>query len=699
MTNNFSTLKNSLESKKFYLLRMNPARSIMNDLTLVSGTTYTHSFISEALSDIKVNGVSYAKVTGTPAASEYSFDESTKLITITLHDTLANIQASGNIVAFYYLFYSDEHGIYANEDPEDSNTTMRFWEPRINEKPSFEETQSDIVDGFLSIGNTSVTLINDDNDFQRYLTTNDSFSRKQVKIWQCLDDVASIQKYFLGFSVDIKLSSGVVNISFDNAFSAFNDNLYSGSSSLASIFNATDYPDVISDSLDNPIYKIYSLSSKTSDARTVYTQPTSALSGPSFSLGEDCYKLTNISYNRINSTTNNRTWAACFASTANSDLSETAAGVVDVSADYGLLAGTAFKVTVADSSYYNTGDNVIINSVTGTQRYVLDIFSTTQIILYAPGSSLANGHTMLRPKISVVQIWDNDDDTKVYTLRYGRDYTTSTGADGVYRITFVNNFEANFAGENITTGLWADAVIGYRAYNHDDLSHGTVLQEIVEKVGLVVDAATIATANATSIKTNFSVPYFDQTSFEDANVYLQDLLTSTFGMVYLNGDFEVGYRLFDSISSTDEITEDEIIEGTLSQTIDYKDIITSLKFENAHGSKLPGDSYISIDTRYSTPVESKAALYLHETQKQKTINFITQDMDDAKVRIEKVLTNRRATLEFSTKGVNFDTLLGDCFNISSGDIIGGVSSILVQAMTIRKRADETTLSTIDFYNL
>ena len=701
MTNNFATIKNNLSSNKFYLVRMNPACSIMNSLTLVSGNTYTHIFHTDTLSAIKVNGTAYAKVTGVPIASQYSFDETTRLITITLHDTLVNIQSNGNIVSFYYLFYTDELGIYATEDPEDANTIMRFWEPRLANNPNFQETQEDVIDGFLSVGNTSISLNNEDNNFQKYLTVNDSFCRKSVSIWQCLDDVENIQKFFLGFSIDLKIGDKV-DISIDNSFSALNDTVYSGATSIKSIFNVTDYPNVFGESKDTPIYRIYSKVSKTidSNANLAYTYSAhvnSLTSELQYYLSENCYKLTNINFDTFASTTVNRSWAACFASTASSTLTETASGVSDAGADYGVGPNTVFYVTVADSSFYNNGDNIAINGSYAGRRYVANIDTATRISIW--GGVLANGNTITRPAISFIQIWDNLNSNYVYTLRHTRDYTISTDSNGVYIITLVNNFEANFGGSNIVSGIWGNAKLGYRAYNHDDLKHGTILKSIVENIGLTVDNASIVTANSTSLKTNFSIPYFGSISFENANVYLKDLLTSTFGMIYINNSFEVGYVLFNTVSASNDITNDEIIDGTLTQTIDYKDIKTSFAFQNIHGTYLPGFGFLDVDTRSSLAVEKTSSIYLHEMKKQKTINFITEDMTNSKNRIMDVLSNRRARVELTTKGTNFTSLLGDNFNILSDDIIGINASISIKILSINKKADETNIVGFDLYNL
>lgn len=701
MTNNFSTLKNSLSSRKFYLVRMNPARSIMNDLTLVSGNTYTHTFHVEQLSSIKVNGTAYAKVTSSPNASEYTFDENTRLITINLHDTLANIQASGNIVAFYYLFYTDAPGVYANQDPEDANTPMVFWDSRLQGSPNFEETQEDIIDGFLSIGNTTVSLINNDSDFQKYLTSVDSFSRKEIKIWQCLDSVENIQKFYFGYCSSISIGN-TLSISIDNSFNAFRDNYYSNGTLNKSTFNSSDYPNVSENDRDQPIYAIYSRVSKTRDIffdGKINVIPFTSGSSQLLFVLSDSYTLTNISYTTFRGYTTNRVWAACFASTNNSDLTETASGCTNLSLNI-------TQVDVADSSYYSAGDCVLKNG--SYYYYVTGIVSSTRIEIKGP-ANIANGDTLFRSKIPFVQIVNPKDENEIYVLQYGQDYSVSTDANGVYNITFVNSFEGGFALAGHPdglreAGLWEDAIIRYRVYNHDDLKHGTIVKKILESVGLVVDSSSITTANTASTEiVNFSIPYFGETSFLDASEYVQNILTSMFALLYINTSLQIGYALISSFSPTDTISNDEIIDGSIDQKIDYKDIKTDLLFENIHGSKLI--EYINVgtlqfvNTTRETSLRSDYSSYLHEVNKQKTIKYVTQTMTDSKNKIIDVLSSRRLSISLSTKGINFSSKIGDSFIISSGKLVGIANQINGKILSINKQARETRLSFCDLLGL
>lgn len=701
MTNNFSTLKDNNVSEKFYLMRMKPGRSILNDLTLSSGTTYTCAFPFESLCAIEVNGVAYTRSLTTPNAGEFFFSEIYKVIVIKLPSAISNYLTSGNIVAYYYLFYTNDINKYFYEDPEDDTSAMRWWNARLKDKISFDETQENIIDSILTIGNTSIKLDNIDHDFNKYLTDKDSFSKKEVKIWQCIDSTDNIQRFYFGFINSLTIGKEV-SLSIDNQLSALDEDLNSSTNHYESIFNITNYPNVHPDQLDDIIPRMYCLRSRSVDTRFTGDYPAYGDSYYQFDM-EESFTLTNISYNASPGTTRNRTWAACFASTASSVKTDTIANRT-------VIDGTwyVYETDVTSSEYYTPGDMIELNTGSGYTggHEVYAIISSTRIQIRTAATAVTNGNTIRRSAIPMIQFID--DNQTVGRLQYPRDYAISTDTIGVYNITLTNNFEANWTGASFeTSGIQPGIKFIYRVYNHDSLDHGTVIQDLIERMGLEVNTASITAANATSIKTNFTIPYFKETSFPKAIDVLQQLLSSTFGYLYLDSDLKVGYKLVDAISSSDEITEDYIINSSLTQEIDYKDIYTSFSYENAQGDKT-----FSFTGGYATPTgvnirstiyllssEKNQNYYLHKIKKERAFSVITKDVTNSKDRIENVLSNRRGKFTFTTKGKNFSSMIGDDTTIVSNKIMGTAGEKDIKILGITKTAEDTTVVGIDLLGL
>lgn len=682
MTNNFNTIKTKARSEKIILVRLNPGRQVIDDLVLSSSTTYTMTF-NYPISGIKVDGTAYTLNNATALSSgEYSFDESTGLLTIFLSDVVANLTA---VVVYYYLFYTNGVNRQTYEDPEDPTTAIRNWEGRIIGYPEFEITQEDIVEGIFTIGNTTLNLINDDSDFQKYLTDNDSFSKKKVKIWQCLNKLENIQKFFIGFVNSISIGSEVT-ISMDNAFSALDKDFTPFGSHIKSIFNITDYPNVHPSYLDKPIPVIYSEISKTT---SIVSSLSAAGSVQTEHVLTDGHKLINISYNETKSPSNNLVWAACKASTVNSDLTETISDVVEKARN------SLYEVTIVNSNKYRPGDNLRIDNVGGFS--VWGLVSSTRILVYnSIGSAMSNGQTIFRPKIPYVQLTTS---TLAYNLAYSRDYLVSTDVNGIYIITLQPGFETTF----VLGGIQPNATIYYRVYNHDNLNHGDIVKEILTNAGLSINQDSIDTSNLTNIQTKFSIPYFGSDTFIKNTELLQSLLTSTFGYLTLNNNFEISYNLINTISNTTDINEYEIIEKSITQEIKYSDIISTLYFENTYGENIENhidlNSIDFIKSGTSPSITNRKTTYLHEVTKSKTISFITKDMDNSKNRISDILNNRRLMISLTTKGKNFSSILGDEFIIISKKLIGILGTKNIKIFSINKSATETKIKGLDLLGL
>lgn len=697
MTNNFSTIKANSKSEKIVLIRMRPGRSIENSLAFLSGNTYTMTFAFTNVAAVKVNGTAYTLVPGAPSSSQYSFSETSKLLTINLGAALT----TQIVVVYYYIFFTNDIYRYTYQDPEDSSTTLRDWQSRLIGFPEFQVSQKDIMEGFLSIGNITINLINNDNNFQQYLTDQDSFFRKELKIWQCLDSTDNFQKLFSGTITSLTIGREV-NISVDNLFSIFQDNYYPYAGILSTgTFNTNLYPNIDPAKQNFPIPKIFSFVSRMIDSFLskngfIFASTGSVQLFYQFSEG---YELTNVSYDTSNGTAVNRTWAACINSSSASTKTELASNIINDTVNL-------HTTDVADANYYRPGDNLSINGTFGATVYAIDL-STNKIKIWNPGVALANGDSIFRTKIPVVQIFDSDG-IKAANLKFGTstnpavcDYRVTTDANGILNVIFNNNFEANYPASTFTTGLPANSKIIYRVYNHDDLEHATIAKEIIQNLGLNINSASITTANLTSIKTNFSIPYFGETSIKSAQSYLQDLLRSTAAILYIDNSFQIGYVLVGTVSAISEITETEFEISSFNQEIIYNDIFTDIYWTNKHGEWIIKniDTGTILATYLFSPNQSSKAIYLHEISRIKELEVLTLTNTNTAARIIALITRRRALYNFKTKGINFSTLLGDDFILTTSKAIGTSGSKSVRIFSTNRKANETILQGIDIASL
>jgi hypothetical protein len=717
MTNNYSTVKNNLASAKIILVRMKPARYITASLANTSGKTWGMTFPFDNCPALTVDGLAYTKeYTGTPADREFYFNETTKqvLINLTTDETIGGGGVLTNIViANYYLFYTNDIGRYLSEDPEDSSTNLRYWEPRVIGIPSFELSQDSIIDGFFTIGSTSLKLKNGDDNFQQYLSDDDSFNRKEVKIWHCLNKAENIKKFYFGFTVKLSLDNSSVTITIDDAFSALKNKYLCNTTSTGSTFNNSNFT-VESTEKDKPILKLFSYSSKTSTvdnfsekytvAQHITLQPVQ-----DYYIFTDAWKATNVSYNSTRSTSNNRTWACCKTINSTIDIN-----VASVAAD-----GSLIKVGVLATLYFTPGDNIYITKGVNTyyRYYVIEVDATNGYI-YLSGD-IANIDTDCQlhiPAISVVQITvGNDASGKEVVIQcaYGIDYSL-TVIDNILCIKFSTNFESTYeiAAYEIAAGLSPNADIKFRAYSiGDDLepvhtgTHATAVKQILEFCGLTVNSASITQAKSDCLSNSeFTIPYWSESEVPTCQDILEKILKCTLGYLVLNDDFEIEYKIAQAPSSSTELGDNEIVEDSFSQEIDYADIYDTVVFFNDHISYIFNDrnkvKRFVKDTSANL-VETPKTTYLHGVS---SINYfqhvLTEDsVYRVRTNIAALLANRKLFLNLKTKGINFESLIGDDFKITSSKIIGSAGYKTAKILKINKSGIDTELRLSDLLGL
>jgi hypothetical protein len=289
----------------------------------------------------------------------------------------------------------------------------------------------------------------------------------------------------------------------------------------------------------------------------------------------------------------------------------------------------------------------------------------------------------------------------IYYPLYGRDYTATTSATSggnVYlKITFVNNFEANHAGlTTLDPGIHS---VTYRVRpDTTNGSHGKVVKMILENAGATVNAATVTAADAAfSSNVAFSIPQFDETDYSENIKYLQLIFSSALSYISLNNDFDFEYHLFQTPSSTTEITDVDIINDSFKVEIDYQDIIHQLIAYNPHWSS--AEAVANPSDSPSSTEENLTAKYLHGINRVKRFRHVLETITSRLPDIIAVRSNRKASYLFDTKIINIDNILGDDLLIETGGILGGGSSKQLMILSLTKSPKETKIIASDLLDL
>lgn len=691
MANNFTTIQNNQASEKFLLVRLTPKYYIVDDLADQGGGVYEATF-SLPIAKVQRNGTDLTEVTTVSSNDEWSHDEDTN----TFQVQLASAPSSTNvIIVFFYLFYTESIFRVVNEDPEDTTTTLRDWQAKIESSPSVAQTVEEVENGFLSISSTSMSIINESGDFYSYLGDNYSFYNAICDIWVCLDSTDNIQKLFKGIVSKLSINDRRITFTIEDQISKLKSEALFGDDSSETVHSIIDNSALDPNADGQPIRMFFGFATRYALQNDPDNTP--SLSGALRVVPQYCEQAFNVNYSNTVSTSTNREWnLGRVTSDGLLDFSHTPTTVDNAAGGY-----TVFSSPSADVAKFLAGDTMVWNDG-GVDRYtrVILVDNDNDDVYITKEANLTTGDDIKANNAPTIVILDTTDNSQIYPL-YGRDYTATVsntnGGNKNVKITFVNNFETNHSG--ITTLDPSIHEVYFRLRpDTTNAKHGSVAKTIMEKVGLTVNAASVTTAN-TTLATNcsFSIPFRDESTYASYLEYLQMILKSALAYVTLNNSFEYEYKLLATPSSTDDITDTEILKDTFDIEIDYADIKNEINAFNRHliSSEQAVDSS-NTPWAVASSVKSK---HLHEVERLLELEHVLEKFNDKVTDHINLLSNRKATYVFETKTVNLDNIIGDDLRLSRTGLLGDVSTESVKIVGISKKSNVVKLITKDLLNI
>lgn len=666
----FEDIQQLQSSVKFFLARVQPSRVINNHLTVASGTVYNMTFPYK-LTSIKQNGVLLTKVSSNPTVGQYSYDDSTKLLTIHLSAEPSNINV---IVADYQLYFTQSrlrtHGL----DPLNPVNDLVEWEPRIKSVGGFGQDISNILNGVLTISSSSLTLINNDEYFQQYFSIDDSWYDKSIEVWHCLDSIKNIKKVFDGKIQSVGLSRESLNLSIADNSVLLNSNAYMGTEKLT--YNLVDFPNLDTNKTGTPIRYFIGTASR----YTLLSDTSTSYSG--FKLDhESLFSATCISISSTIGKYTNRVWSIGRVSNAGFEQFGFTPSNTGTSSNYQWIDGTTEQI-----GKLKTGDTFRDSS--NNSHRVIDIAGTRA---YLTKPKNFNGSVVSNDCPSIV-LKQSDN---IYYLKYGDHYTTTvtTLSDGnkYLEIEFVENIKGA-AGLVEHVDPSAHQVFFRIKPESSDKNHSDVLKEIITKAGLEIDTTSFNTAK-TDLNSNacFSIPYWDETDYGTYTGYIQRLLQSTMGYILVNENFEIEYKLFKEPQYWQNVlTDNDIKQKSFNINIEYQDIVTEIIAYNPHcSSKDFANS--------SQTLKSLKAEHLNGTKK--TIKFI-HSLDDITQRLQYILdlrSNRKAEYSFDSIQLDFNLRIGDDHGFVKKNVLKEriQSGTGIKILKINKNVNSTKVSGYD----
>lgn len=719
----FADLIDKPATERFPLIRVTPARCIDSSLILVGavgfGIIYKMPW-TQPIASLQRNGTSLTKVTGfSPGASAYlSLSASDQYIydedygTLWLAVASAPSDTTNVIVLFYRLFFTSGLALLATEDPLDSSTPLRQWEPRVTAEPRLTQTAQNIISGIMTIADTAIDLANGDASLNQWLGSNDSFNSKDVDCWLGIREGNSqqpiFQRIYKGKVKAITSANGVVSLSIYDAFSTLWQPAFMGDSSDECYFGSSSYPNSDPNAVGKAVpFYIGKGSRYTTRQDQHYT-----LDPNSFSLdpaGMDQAVCTG--FTSALGVTVNRTWTLgrcpsegfrSWSMTCNSTGLIGGTGVSGQQTAIVIPATFTGDVGIGDCFKWTDSTNgTHYARVTNTPSTTVQAFCSTAATITSVAASAVTITTFTSPVLILV-----DENGIFYHLMPELDYsttvTTTSGGNSLVSITLVNNFEARLVPANGFDATFSGPLdpTRHRLYFRLRLAasayakHGDVLSNIMTIAGLSVNSSSFSAANtALPVNCAMSIPYYDESTFRPYLDYVEDILASTLGFVALDASAQATYALLAAPSASDG-TDDHIVlaDTGLSITVDYSDIVTGIIAYNPHNASVGA---IAGSPSPNATKTSKLARYLHgivnDVQFRHVLETITGRID----QILAARSNRRATYVFNAATRYLNAKIGDDAQLTTGFLLGSDTARSVKIVGLDKSADQVAVQGID----
>lgn len=667
MTNNFSTVKLNQASDKFQLIRVETARYITDDLAEVGGGIWSVTLPHPFIHDVQEDGVSLTQVYTTPGAGEFYYNISTKVLLIYPTDE------TNDIVAFGYLFFSQEINQIVPVDPmsaESSTTNPKMdWIPRLTGVIGMNQSVENILEGKLTISASSFRVINSANEFEKYFTANDTFYQKNITAWDCLDTTDNIRVIINGNITSLSMSGGdstsEIMFRLEDRRASFSKPAYMGDNVDEVNYTVDTYATLDPVFEGKPIpyffgnvsrYLLKSVSGTAYDAAY-----------PQSIIAESMHEAGCISYTEQLATTVNRTWLSCRVSSSGMiDLGFTPSAFVD--------NGSYWEFSLTSVANYHIGDTFYSSAaLTPHAIYIIGVNRSTNKIYVIDDPGITGSDAYLSNYIPTVCIYDSEAAVYYNFLKYNIHYTatehTTSYGNKYYKIVFKDNFEALLSMSTLDPRIHR---VYFRAHpGTANKGHATVLQNIIEAAGETINAASFTTAASDRAGVpNFSIPFWQEGYIGQYNRYIEKLLQSTVGYIYLNNDFEFCYGIFQTLSASTALNSADYLERSLTQEIEYKDIRTKVFAHNIHTPELSASS--------ETLENLKARFMVGQEELYEHIHVL-EDYSTVIADILALVSNRRTKYLLTAPTKALETLIGDQFLLTTNRILGtaGTDSLIV----------------------
>ena len=692
-------------SERFLLVQVQPRR-FLGTGTSIGGGQYTFAVPSTILIDsILVNNV-----------TEPTWTHVSGVLTVTSATDLSN--ASNIVTIDHNLFLT---GTIVRTTSGVSGVPNAEWQPLITEYPAFTQSMRDLAEGVFSLSNTDIDLISTDRWGQSLLGANDSLSKAPVKVWACIDDVATNRKIFDGEVSSVRYDYGKMSLSIIDTFNRLKDTASFGTYAQSHVYtgNGSQYPNPFEENAVIPM-TIGKSSPFTVAQGWRHSDPYGSPNSTTFHLNGGnkaikvspqapgattavtfiCGRLVGGSVKTLNFGTISAAYEQWLSrqvprasndpsagssnltiyeriiylqcSTFNGEIGDYIPTVEGWVCGYGSGLWGSYNVAIACSDYgFSQNDSGNILPTSGSIAVPsIPNFTIPSMSLWLDGGDSVTYQAYYYPLALLPTSTQ-----RIHSSRYLKfSFTgTSQGTIGGRSVTLVSatvDPVANEMTDNSAVNQLVSATIRCRFSTNATMTHGDAMKFVVSSSGLTPNAASFTQADSDlAANVSLTVPLDQASTFNSYLEVSQKIAASTLSVLRVNEAREIEYEVLKNPSAlTVDGTRDEVnmIAGETSSTVEYQDIITTVNFENP---QLVSPAEIAGGGANAT-VQLAKAKQLHRVDRSKTVSHCLESIQGRKDAIAGYFAAPTVEYSLSTASEDLASRIGDVIEVTNPAIAG-----------------------------
>lgn len=708
----FSSEANKTDNERFFLAQVT-ARKDLGLGVSIGGNDYTFDITGLNVSEVYVNGTAE------------TFSILGNVLTVT---SLEDLESSANYTIVDHELYLT--GTSARVTSSVAGLPDAVWEPRVLTYPSFAQSVTNVLSGVFTLSSSQLKIISTDGLHQKLLSASDSLSKAPVKIWACVNGVENNRVIFVGEVASASVSNAVLTLELIDTFNKLGDTAYFGdkSQSLNYVGNSArpyvipeddntavpltighSSPRTISpgwrhlDAYGSPLQgQFYHVSGGTKAIKYSPQLPT-----PSSTISYSAGRILSSDLLRLNFGTINQAYEQYVTRTIPADATR-ASSTVLIYEQIIYLFCSSFNCQVGDyvpelGGWVCQTGNISFGSY--NVAIAVPFYGATTAINTIPADGIMSPTPTLTNNVyPAMTVWMEGGDQvsnvdifisgglspdNRYTF-HGTRYLPFTASLASYTHAGRTINHVNFTVDPSAAGLLdtqngdtnsnplanKNVYYAYRLASED--THATGLKFLLESAGMATNATSFTQADTDLPDINLAMT-LPLNLGKEHDTYLkacEAVTSSTFGVLSINSDQEVEYKVLDTVVTPDLVRDDnDVINNSVSAKIEYQDIATSFIFNHGQITTPLFSGGISV----SASVESAYSQFLNRTFKVREIKHYLKDLTGVVSRISGYLKNAVVEYTITTSSKDLDTQISSSVELTNSSVTNpsGVTSGVV----------------------